>query len=128
MELTLTIPDDLATQLEPWDDQALQILELGLREWNARGTAAYEGTRDVLETLAGLPSPEEILALRPSARLQERVTDLLKKNRSDGLSPEEEQEWRQYEFVEHLMRVAKAKAQQRMNLTGNVHEPDVHPA
>ncbi len=57
-----------------------------------------------------LPSPEEILALRPSDALQSRVQTLLEKNREEGLSPAEEQEWQQYEYLEHLVRMAKARA------------------
>jgi hypothetical protein len=50
------------------------------------------------------------LALRPSSALQERITALLEKNRDEGLSASEEQEWEQYRFLEHLVRIAKAKA------------------
>ena len=34
----------------------------------------------------------------------------LEKNREEGLSPAEEQEWQQYEYLEHLVRMAKARA------------------
>jgi hypothetical protein len=57
-----------------------------------------------------LPTPEEILALRPGAALQERMDDLLEKNRGGGLSSEEQREWEQYRYVEHLVRLAKARA------------------
>ncbi len=53
---------------------------------------------------------EEVLNLRPSKSLQTRVQTLLEKNRAEGLTPEEEQEWQQYEYLEHLVRMAKAKA------------------
>jgi hypothetical protein len=45
---------------------ASRILELGLRELNADAQAGFDGAADVLELLAGLPAPEEILKLRPS--------------------------------------------------------------
>jgi hypothetical protein len=63
-----------------------------------------------MEFLAGLPSPEEILAFRPTPALEARVKELLEKSRTVGLSPAEEDEWRRYEYVEHLVRLAKAKA------------------
>ena len=63
-----------------------------------------------MEFLAKLPSPEEIIALRPSEALQIRVSTLLEKNRSSGLTAEEEQEWEQYQYLEHLVRMAKARA------------------
>ena len=60
--------------------------------------------------MIALPSAEEIIKLRPSDRLQKRIDALLKKNRTEGLRPEEEREWAQYEYLEHLVRLAKANA------------------
>ena len=85
MELTLSIPDELAGRLRPVEDRLPQILELGLREWLA-GPTGYAGLGDLIETLARLPSPDEILALRPTPALQERIEELLARNR-DGPSP-----------------------------------------
>ena len=99
MEMTLTIPDELASRLRPVKDRLPQILELGLRELHST-PPSYEGLNDVLEVLARLPSPDEVLALRPSPVLQSRVEDLLEKNRSAGLTPEERREWEQYQYVE----------------------------
>ena len=67
----------------------------------------------MLETLARLPTPEEVLALRPTATLQNRIEELLDKNRDGGLSDEEQREWEHYEYIEHLVRMAKARALQR---------------
>ena len=110
MKVTWTIPDELATDLGSLEHELPHILELGLREWSARNGTAFEGLSEVLETLAGLPSPQEVLALRPSERLQERIRALLEKNRTERLAPEEHREWQQYEYLEHLVRLAKAKA------------------
>src|SRR5687768_407223 len=70
----------------------------------------FAGLADVLEKLATLPGPEEVLALRPSASLQTRIDDLLERNQAGGLSAEEQREWEQYRYVEHLVRMAKARA------------------
>ena len=110
MEITLSVPDELATRLRTVEKELSQILELGIREWHARSEVGFSGMVGVLETLASLPTPEEVLALRPSSTLQERIEDLLDKNRSGGLSPEEQQEWEAYQYVEHLVRLAKARA------------------
>ena len=67
-------------------------------------------TAEVLEFLATLPTPEEIIALRPSEALQAQISNLLEKNRTQGLTPAEEQIWEQYQCLEHLIRMAKAKA------------------
>ena len=109
MELTLSLPDELASRLRPVEDRIPQILELGLRELHAAPTA-LEGLSDVLEALARLPTPEEVLALRPSAALQERITALLHKQKEGGLTADEHREWEQYKYAEHLVRMAKARA------------------
>ena len=110
MQVTLTIPDELASRLRPLEDQLPRILELGLRQWNGNRQAEFEGIRDILETLARLPAPDEILALRPSANLQTRINTLLEKNRTTDLLPDERREWEQYEYLEHIVRIAKARA------------------
>jgi len=108
--ITLELPDELARRLEPVADQLPQILELGLRELNAGGQPGFQGAAELLEFLAGLPTPEETLALRPSEALQVRIETLLKKSRAEGLTASEEQDWERYQYLEHLVRIAKAKA------------------
>jgi hypothetical protein len=108
--VTVELPGDLAQRLQPLSDRLPDILEMGLRQWRAAGQPGFQGTAEILELLATLPSPEEILALCPSEALQARVQTLLEKNRAEGLSPAEEQEWQQYEYLEHLVRMAKARA------------------
>ncbi|MGH9946753.1 MAG: hypothetical protein ACRD6X_06115 [Pyrinomonadaceae bacterium] len=87
-----------------------QIFEAGLREFRASSSIGYKNVADVLEFLAGLPSPKETLDLRPSEDLQIKIDELLEKNRREVLSETEENQWAGYEFIEHLVRIAKAKA------------------
>jgi hypothetical protein len=111
MQISLNVSDDLAQQLQNQTEAQLsQILELGLRKLNHQSQLKFDGATEILEFLASLPTPEEIIALRPSITLQTRISDLLEKNRAEGLNSEEEQEWEQYEYLEHLVRLAKAKA------------------
>jgi hypothetical protein len=112
--ITLEVSDELARRLRPLQRQIPQILELGLRELNAANQPGFTGAAELLEFLAGLPTPEEIISLRPSQEMQDRVTALLEKNRTEGLSPAEEQEWEQYQYLEHLARMAKAQAYLRL--------------
>jgi len=86
------------------------LLELGLRELYAEGQSRFDGAAEVLEFLASLPDPAEILKLRPSERFARRVEQLLEKNRANKLTPQEEEEWENYQFLEHLVRMAKANA------------------
>src|SRR5438477_9422824 len=110
MQVTLELPDSLATSLQNAGDHLPRILELGVRAWTAAGRPEFDGVADVLETLARLPSPDEVLALRPSPALQERIEELLEKNRTAELSPAEQREWQGYQYLEHLVRLAKANA------------------
>src|SRR5580704_1119943 len=112
--ITLSLPDDLASQVRAQQEQLPKILELGLRELNAGGQFGFEGAADVLELLAALPTPEEILNLRPSARLSARVAELVEKSRAGEMTALDEEEWERYEYLEHLARMAKAAAQQKI--------------
>jgi hypothetical protein len=117
VELTLHVSDDLASRLRPVEDRLPQILELGLREWQA-APPQYEGLGDVLESLARLPPPQEVLALRPSTALQERISALLDRQRNGSLTADEEREWEKYKYIEHLVRIAKAKAALQLQSSG----------
>ncbi len=108
--MSLDLSEDLAARLRPHRDELPRILELGLREMRAAEQPGFKGMAEVLETLAALPTPQEVLALRPSPALAERLRALLDKNRTEGLSPDEEREWEGYQYMEHLVRIAKAKA------------------
>ena len=108
--ITLQLPDELAERLRKHEERLPEILELGLRELNADPQSGFEGTTEVLEFLAGLPSPEDTLKLRPSERFGRQVQELLEKSRAGALTAQEENDWERYEFLEHLVRMAKATA------------------
>jgi hypothetical protein len=108
--ITVEVPDDLAARLRQHEEGLREILELGLREFDAGAQPGFQGAASVLEFLAGLPTPEEILTLRPSEDFERQVRQLLDKSRSGQLTPQEEQDWERYQFIEHIVRLAKTKA------------------
>lgn len=114
MQMTLDISTELAARLHAEQARLPQILALGLREMDAEGAAGFKGLADVLEFLADLPPPERILALRPSPSLQQDIETLLERSRTTGLNEEEERQWRQYQYIEHLVRKAKIRAAAQM--------------
>lgn len=114
MQITLDLPDDLASQLGAVQNKLPEILKLGLRELNANPGAGFSGIADILEFLAELPTPEEILTLRPTPDLQTQISELLEKNRSTGLNAKEEQLWQSYECLEYIVRMAKSKAHTKL--------------
>lgn len=113
--ITLDVPDELAAQIQAIADRLPRILDLGMRALSAEPDPAYSGTAEVLELLARLPTPEEILALRPSTALAARMTALLEKNRNAGLSADEELEWQRLAYLDHLVRIAKAEAAAKLS-------------
>ncbi len=118
MQVTIDIPENLAIRLQSNKQDLTQIFEAGLREFKASSTVGYKSIADVLEFFASLPTPREILDLRPSEELQSEIERLLEKNRSEGLSEAEERTWAGYEFIEHLVRKAKARASAQIKEQG----------
>ncbi len=110
MQVTLEIPDEIAKSLESRKENLPQILALGLRELDANPSVSFSGLTEVLEFLARLPLPQEILALRLSPAVQAQVDVLLERNRTQGLDENDRLLWQHYEFMEHLVRLAKAQA------------------
>ena len=110
MQITLDLSEELVSRLNSIEDKLPQVIELGLRELNASSQDGFNGIAEVLEFLATLPTPEEIIALRPSQALQNQISDLLEKHRDRNLTEIETQIWEQYQYLEHLIRKAKAKA------------------
>ncbi len=55
-------------------------------------------------------SPQKVIAFKPSATTQQRLEDLLYKEKNANLSIDEKSELDYYLMLEHLMRLAKARA------------------
>ena len=68
---------------------------------------------EILDFLASAPTQEQIIAFRPSDRLQSRASDLLDKNRSGNLTPDERVELDEFQRMNHFMTMLKARARQK---------------
>lgn len=68
---------------------------------------AYE---EVIDFIAAGVSSVAVSQFMPSKAAQERVADLIAREKTTGLTIEETKELNQYVQLEHLMRLAKAKA------------------
>ena len=60
-------------------------------------------------------NPEQVAAFHPSEAANQRLEYLIAKEKETGLTREEKEELDQYLIIEHLMRLAKARAYQLMN-------------
>ena len=69
---------------------------------------------EIVDFITSAPQPEQILKFKPSIDAQLRLESLLDKKREDGLSADENHELEQYLTIEHIMRLAKARARQRL--------------
>ena len=114
MEITLQVSDKLGQELQRVQDRLPEVLERGLREVLADTAPTLHDERRIIEVLASQPTPEQILALRPSSQFQARVTDLLARGQEGRLTPEEATELERYLLLEHLVRMAKGHAYQRL--------------
>ncbi len=68
---------------------------------------AYE---EVIDFIAAGSSPSAVVSFRPSEEARARVYDLLGREKTGGLTAEETAELDHYMQLEHLMRLAKARA------------------
>ena len=68
---------------------------------------AYE---EVIDFIAAGTTPQNVIDFRPSKAAQERLEDLLSREKEGLLSAEEKFEFDHYLQLEHLMRLAKARA------------------
>ena len=115
MQLTLHVPDDLAADLRQRLARLPRILRLGLRELDAEDAAGFSGLADVLQLLASLPTPEQVIALRPSQALQARIDTLVQRSREGELSDEDDQQWQNYQVPPAMVRKAKIRAAQQLH-------------
>ncbi len=75
----------------------------------------YNSVFDELAFFLASLSPRRVLAYKVSEKSQSRVNQLLKKNKTTGLTEEENEEMERYMTVEHIVRLAKAKALQKLS-------------
>lgn len=68
---------------------------------------AYE---EVVDFIAAGTTPQNVIAFRPSEESQERVADLIEREKNGELEAGEKSELDHYMQIEHLMRLAKARA------------------
>lgn len=75
---------------------------------------SYRAFDEIVDFITSAPRPEQILAFRPSEKSVKRLEELVQKNQEGDLDEKEKHELQQFMLVEHLMRLAKARARQRL--------------
>jgi hypothetical protein len=69
---------------------------------------------EIVEFIASGTTPNNVAAFRLSEEAKERVADLIQREKNSDVSPDEESELNHYLQLEHLMRLAKARARQHI--------------
>ena len=110
VDITIRVPDKLGRQLEQYQDRLPELLERGLRDVQVARSAHESTESEIIAVLASQPTPEQVLALRPTEAMQERVSEMLQRSKQDGLSRAEEAELERHLYLEHLVRLAEARA------------------
>ena len=72
---------------------------------------AYE---EFVDFIAQAVSPESLIAFQPSQAAKDHVEDLISRSKTTGLSAEETSELNHCMQIEHLLRLAKARAHLRL--------------
>ncbi len=70
---------------------------------------AYE---EIIDFIAAGTTPHGVITYQPSEAAKARVADLIHREKTIGLTPDEKAELDHYMQLEHIMRLAKARAHQ----------------
>jgi hypothetical protein len=114
VEITVQVPDMLGQQLRRFRERLPEILERGLREMLAEKPGEFQDENAIIELLTSQPTPEQVLAIRPSPELQARVSELLGRSKEGELSRQEETELERYLILVLLVRLAKAHSHKQL--------------
>lgn len=80
-------------------------------ETHMSSVKAYE---EVVDFIATGTSPSSVVRFEPSPEVRARVADLIRREKAAGLSSAEKVELDHYMQLEHIMRLAKARARQNL--------------
>jgi len=67
---------------------------------------------EIIDFIAAGTTPKAVADFRPSLEAQQRLASLMEREKVDGLSPEEKAELDHFIELEHILRMAEARARQ----------------
>lgn len=121
VEITVQLPDALAKHLDPVQERLPDLLAQliadaqlgsGLSEILSQPVSVESAPAyvEILDFLASGPEPEKIINFRVSPEAQERVSQLLEKNRESTLTPSENAELDLYVQIDQIMTLLKIRS------------------
>lgn len=122
--VTLEIPDDLAARFKIEPSRLPVLIREALEARLGKRAEPTGLTRqsppvyqEMLDFLAARPSQQQIIDFRISADAQERLEELVDRNREESLSHDEHTELETYLQFSHLLARLKANARSDQSLT-----------
>lgn len=106
IEMTIQVPESLAERVSAVSGRLPEVLAYGLEELSPLPNEIY---RYILEFLISQPTPDEIVNFEPTSTMNERVSELLEKNRTGTLTTAESAELDEYIRLNHLITMLKAR-------------------
>lgn len=76
--------------------------------------AIHRAYEEVIDFIAAGSSSREVIAFHPSEEAKSRIAELIGREKTAGLSVDERSELEHYLQLEHIMRLARARAHQRL--------------
>jgi hypothetical protein len=67
---------------------------------------------EIIDFIAAGTTPDAVAQFHPSPEAQQRVADLIEREKADHLSPGDKAELDHFLELEHILRMAKARARQ----------------
>ena len=115
--ITLEVPDELAARINALRDRLpallCSVLELPPAAKTSpalRAAATHPVYREMMDFLATSPTPQQLIDFKISAAAQERLKELLDKNREEELTQDERTALETYLQFSHFMTRLKARA------------------
>jgi hypothetical protein len=110
--ITLEVPDHLVPAINEIGDQLPLVLEMGVSRFAPLSTKAYV---EAITFLTQEPPLEKVAAFRFSDEVENRIGELLEKNRNNSLSKAEEVELERLSLLEEQLQLVKATAFAKLN-------------
>ncbi len=79
---------------------------------SVKATKVYD---EIIDFIAAGTTPQSVIDFKLSEAAKERLADLIYQSKTEGLTQEEKSELDKYLVIEHIMRLAKARAYKYIN-------------
>ncbi len=117
VEMTMRVPDNLASKLRRMNKWLPTVLELSLAGFK---TPASQTVAEVIQFLSKGPTARQVADYKVSGRAQQRLQRLLSLNKSGLLSKEEQNELDELELLEHHVTILKTNAHTQVPVAGGL--------